>query len=134
METGMPASIRYRLKVIILTSFVAGTVRAASPEEAAFLAENQVAMDRMMADMAIHPTGDIDHDFVAMMIPHHQGAIDMALAELRDGHNEALRRIAQGIIVEQRQEIVAMHLIAGDTDPAAPAVTRAHHHETGTTP
>ncbi|MDB5832919.1 MAG: hypothetical protein JWR14_2749 [Caballeronia sp.] len=45
--------------------------------------------------MLIKPSGDIDRDFTVMMIPHHQGAIDMAQAELRDGHNEQLRRIAQ---------------------------------------
>ena len=39
----------------------------------------------MMADMAIKPTGDVDRDFVAMMVPHHQGAIDMAQAVLRYG-------------------------------------------------
>ena len=51
--------------------------------------------------------GNIDRDFVAMMTPHHQGAIDMAVIELRYGKNERLRRIAQEIIVEQRQEIDA---------------------------
>lgn len=45
--------------------------------------------------MLIKPSGDIDRDFTVMTIPHHQGAIDMAQAELRDGHNEQLRRIAQ---------------------------------------
>jgi len=53
--------------------------------EAAFLSENDAAMTRMMADMTIRPTGDVDRDFVAMMIPHHQGAIDMAKALLRHG-------------------------------------------------
>ncbi len=48
-----------------------------------------------------------------MMAPHHQGAIDMAQAELRYGHNEQLRRLAQEIIVEQQQEIVAMRLGTG---------------------
>jgi uncharacterized protein (DUF305 family) len=61
--------------------------------------------------------GDVDRDFVAMMIPHHQGAIDMAQAELRHGGNEQLRRIAQGIIVEQQQEVVAMHLALGQPLP-----------------
>ena len=46
--------------------------------EAPFLAENDAAMNKMMADMAVKPTGDVDRDFVAMMVPHHQGAIDMA--------------------------------------------------------
>jgi uncharacterized protein (DUF305 family) len=44
------------------------------------------------------------------MIAHHQAAIDMAQAELRHGHNEQLRRLAQEIIVDQQQEIVAMRL------------------------
>ena len=81
-----------------------GIAQADSPRvpaaEAPFLAENRSAMDRMMAGMSITPSGDVDHDFVAMMIPHHQGAIDMAQAELRHGHNEQLRRIAQEIIVD----------------------------------
>jgi hypothetical protein len=50
----------------------------------------------------------VDHDFAATMIPHHQGAIEMAQAELRCGRNEQLRRIAQEIIVEQQQEIAAI--------------------------
>ena len=58
-----------------------------------------------------------DADFTAMMIPHHQGAIDMAVAYLRHGRNEQLRRIAQGIIVEQQQEIAAMRLALGQAPP-----------------
>ena len=46
--------------------------------EGPFLAENDAAMKKMMSDMAAKPTGDVDADFVAMMVPHHQGAIDMA--------------------------------------------------------
>ena len=72
-----------------------------------------------MADMAVKPTGDVDRDFVAMMIPHHQGAIDMAQAVLRYGRNEQLRRLAQEIIVKQQQEIAAMRLALGDPLPAA---------------
>jgi len=44
------------------------------------------------------------------MIPHHQGAIDMALVELRYGKDERLKRLAQEIIVAQKQEIEVMHL------------------------
>jgi uncharacterized protein (DUF305 family) len=52
-------------------------------------------MDTMMKGMDVKPTGDIDADFAAVMIPHHhRGAIDMALSELRYGRNEQLRRIA----------------------------------------
>ncbi len=92
--------------------------------EKPFLDENLTAMDRMMAGMAVKPTGDVDADFAAMMIPHHQGAIDMAIAELRHGKNERLRRIAQEIIVDQQQEIAAMQQALGHDLPAsAPAPT-----------
>jgi hypothetical protein len=95
------------------------------PDEAAFLAENGAAMDKMMAGMNIRPTGDVDADFAAMMIPHHQGAIDMAMVELRYGKNEQLRRISQEIIVDQQQEIVAMRLALGQPlPPPAPAPTQ----------
>ena len=67
-------------------------------------------MTKMMIDMGINPSGDVDTDFVAMMVPHHQGAIEMAQAELRYGRNEPLRRMAQEIIVTQLQEITAMRL------------------------
>ena len=85
--------------------------------EAPFLAENAAAMDKMMQDMAVKPTGDIDRDFVAMMVPHHQGAIDMAQALLRYGRNEQLKRLAQEIIVTQQQEIAAMRLAVGEPLP-----------------
>jgi hypothetical protein len=109
--------------------------QAAPPEERAFLAENEAAMNKMMSAMEVKPSGDIDRDFVAMMAPHHQGAIDMAVLELRYGKNEQLRRIAQEIIVSQMQEIAAMKLAIGEQIPAsAPAPTQAsrppaeHHH------
>jgi uncharacterized protein (DUF305 family) len=89
--------------------------------EAAYLAENDAAMNKMMADMEIKPTGDVDRDFVAMMTPHHQGAIDMALAVLKYGKNEQLKRIAQEIIVDQQQEIAAMKLAIGDPLPPSGA-------------
>jgi hypothetical protein len=95
--------------VTATTAFAAGPGKEiAASTEAPFLKENSDAMMKMMDGMGVEPSGDIDQDFVAMMIPHHQGAIDMAQAELRYGKNERLRRIAQEIIVEQQQEIVAM--------------------------
>lgn len=97
---------------------------ASTPQEA-FRAENDAAMDRMMAAMDVKPSGDIDRDFALMMIPHHQGAIEMAQAELRHGKNEQLRRIAQEIIVDQQQEIAAMQLAIGaELSPSAPAPTQ----------
>ena len=110
---------------------------ALSAEESAFLHENDAAMTKMMNDMAAKPTGDVDRDFVAMMNPHHQGAIDMAMIELRYGKNEQLRRIAQEIIVDQMQEIAAMKLAIGEpatdttpapTQPQSVPVANVHHH------
>jgi Domain of unknown function (DUF305) len=95
---------------------------AVSGDESPFLKENQVAMAKMMNGMSVEPTGNIDRDFVAMMTPHHRGAIDMAVIELRYGENEQLRRIAQEIIVDQMQEIAAMKLAVNapvtDSQPA----------------
>jgi Domain of unknown function (DUF305) len=88
----------------------AGAGQSQLVDETAYLAENDAAMTKMMGGMSIRPSGDVDQDFAAMMIPHHQGAIEMAQAELRHGRNEKLRRIAQEIIVEQQQEIAAMRL------------------------
>jgi uncharacterized protein (DUF305 family) len=85
-----------------------------APSEKPFLDANDAAMKTMMSGMAIRPSGDVDADFAAMMIPHHQGAIDMAKAELQYGTNERLRRIAQEIIVDQQQEIAAMRLAVSD--------------------
>lgn len=67
----------------------------------------------MLAAANVEPSGDADADFVAAMIPHHQGAIDMARAELRHGQNEQLRRLAQEIIVTQQQEIMVMRMAIG---------------------
>jgi hypothetical protein len=89
--------------------------------EEPFLSENDAAMNKMMADMTVKPTGDVDRDFVAMMVPHHQGAIDMAKAVLRYGRNEQIRRVAQEIVVTQQQEIVAMRLAVGEQLPASAA-------------
>jgi uncharacterized protein (DUF305 family) len=84
------------------------------------------AVARMHMAMNVPFSGDADRDFARMMIPHHQGAIDMALVELRFGKNEHLRRLVQGIIVEQQQEIALMHLALGDAlPPGAPAPTQA---------
>ncbi|GAA7767566.1 MULTISPECIES: DUF305 domain-containing protein [Cupriavidus] len=102
---------------------LAGTATGSDAER--FAAENEVAMTRMMDGMSVHPSGNVDEDFAAMMIPHHQGAIDMAMAELRYGKNEQLRRIAQEIIVDQMQEIAAMRLALGQPlPPSAPAPTQ----------
>jgi uncharacterized protein (DUF305 family) len=79
-----------------------------TPSAESFTSLMMQAMERMHKDMNIVPSGDPDRDFAAMMIPHHQGAIEMAKVELQFGKNPMLRRLAQGIIVEQLQEIEVM--------------------------
>jgi uncharacterized protein (DUF305 family) len=91
------------------------------------------AMDRMTRDMAIPHSGDPDRDFAAMMIPHHQGAIDMAKVQLQFGRDPILRRLAQGIIVEQQQEIDLMRLELSrlplsPSDSAVSPTNQTHSH------
>ena len=93
----------------------------AAPGEGAFWKENDAAMVRMMKEMDGKPTGDVDKDFVDMMVPHHQGAIDMAEAVLKYGKNERVRRLAQEIIVTQQEEIAAMRMAVGEKLPASVA-------------
>jgi uncharacterized protein (DUF305 family) len=90
-----------------------------APRTGAFRASREkpfaVLLDEAMAIMhegmnQVSQTGNPDHDFATMMIPHHQGAIDMAKVELVYGKDPALRRLAQEIIVTQEQEIEVMHV------------------------
>jgi len=89
----------------------------AAPAE--FTASTDKTFDQLMADamsvmhkgMHTAPqTGDPDRDFVTMMIPHHQGAIDMAKALLLSGKVSQMRRLAQEIITDQQSEIQLMQL------------------------
>ena len=104
--------------------------------EASFMAENQAAMSKMMKDMAVKPSGNVDADFTAMMIPHHQGAVDMAEAELHYGHNEKLRRIARNIIAGQRRQIDAMKAALGRplSEGTSSATQSGHASQDGTRP
>src|SRR6266436_4011163 len=112
------------MAVFALALLSAAACLSTGPEEAPFLAKSNAAMTRMMAGMKIRPFNDVDRDFVAMMVPHHQGAIDMAKAELSYGHNEPLRGLAQEIIVTQEQEIVVMRHALGELIP--PSVPSSH--------
>jgi uncharacterized protein (DUF305 family) len=94
------------------------STRTVLPKESSFLSENAGAMKKMMADMTIKPSGDIDRDFVEMMVPHHQGAVDMAKAELEYGHNKKLLGIARKIVAMQQRQIKEMRdAIADDGAP-----------------
>jgi uncharacterized protein (DUF305 family) len=65
-------------------------------------------MDRMMKDMMVPYTGDADVDFVRGMIPHHQGAIEMAKVVLEHGKNPEIRKLAEEIVKAQEGEIAWM--------------------------
>jgi hypothetical protein len=91
--------------------------------EPTFYSEMTKVNARMHAGMEVASSGDVDRDFMRMMIPHHQGAIEMALLQLKYGHDEKLNRLAQSIIVEQGQEIAYMRLLL---DPPPGAATAAN--------
>jgi Domain of unknown function (DUF305) len=88
-----------------------------TPVESTFYSEMMTVNARMHEAMEIIPSGNVDRDFMRMMIPHHQGAIDMAVVVLKHGRDERLRRLAQSIIVEQGQEIAYMRALL-DAPPA----------------
>jgi uncharacterized protein (DUF305 family) len=78
---------------------------------AKFMQAMEASMTQMDRGMAAAPMNDnVDHDFATMMIPHHQGAIEMAKAELAYGRDPVMRRLAEEIIVDQQSEIAAMQL------------------------
>jgi uncharacterized protein (DUF305 family) len=79
-----------------------------SANEPASTREFRVANDKMHRDMNIRFTGDADRDFAAGMIPHHQGAIDMARVVLRHGKDPEMRRLAESIIAAQEAEITQL--------------------------
>ena len=80
------------------------TKPVATPADRAFAA----SMKTMMTSMNVKPTGKPDKDFALMMIPHHQGAIDMAKVELQYGTDPELRQLATDIVAAQDKEIAQM--------------------------
>ncbi len=79
------------------------------PEFIRFMDEMNAGMDKMMKDMhSPGYTGNPDVDFLAMMIPHHEGAIEMARLILIYGTDPLVRKLAADIIATQRVEIETM--------------------------
>ena len=86
-----------------------GMVMPAKPGAVPAEGSMMTAMDRMSRDMAAVPmTGDADRDFVGMMLPHHQGAVDMAHYELAHGKDPAMLKLARAIVAAQDKEIAMM--------------------------
>lgn len=95
-----------------------GEGSTAAPEAGATAAMMQ-SMDRMHAEMnELRVSGDIDRDFVALMVPHHQSGVDMARVYLETGTDPELRRIAQQIITSQEAEIGHMRAEIGNEKPS----------------
>jgi len=107
-----------RAVLLILIPFVALAARRQVPQTHGQMAmkdpnweELMRSMDRMHAAMtSIQPSGVDDTDFVQVMLPHHQAAIDMAKSELIYGNDPQIRRLAQEIIIDQQSEIQLMQL------------------------
>ncbi len=102
----------FRFIVVLLAVAIAIPVAATMPLHHSAVS---MALDQAMSTMhtamdQVQMTGKPDTDFAAMMIPHHQGAIEMAKIELQYGTDLRLRRLAQEIIVTQQSEIDLMQL------------------------
>jgi uncharacterized protein (DUF305 family) len=101
-------SARIRFVLLCFTgALLSSCQRSDSPADAA-LAQSMTAMHSAMHDVSL--IGKSDADFALMMIPHHQGAVEMAKVELQFGADPVLRRLAQEIIITQQSEIDVMKL------------------------
>jgi uncharacterized protein (DUF305 family) len=80
----------------------------AAPAASASNDAYKTAMDTMMSAMTVPYTGDADVDFAKSMIPHHNGAIDMAKVVLKFGKNAEIRKLAEGVVAAQDGEIAFM--------------------------
>jgi len=87
--------------------------------EPASTREFRAVNDRMHRDMNIRFTGNADRDFAAAMIPHHQGAIEMARVQLRHGTDPEMRRLAEEVIRAQESEIAQLRAFLARTAPPA---------------
>jgi uncharacterized protein (DUF305 family) len=77
---------------------------ADSPASKAYAEANA----KMHSDMAIAYSGNADADFIRGMIPHHQGAIDMARIVLEHGTDPEVRKLAEAVIAAQEAEVAWM--------------------------
>jgi uncharacterized protein (DUF305 family) len=114
----------FALLLVLTSSFLAlawqGTAHPPGNDAGAGVAWPELGrgMEKMQVEMmSIKPSGNNDVDFVRLMLPHHQAAIDMAKAELAYGKDPQLRRLAQEIITDQESEAELMHLWLKQHEP-----------------
>ncbi len=113
ISTVQAAAALLMIAVLLPTqSIQAGEMKSMNmPAKAAATAADKAfaaSMQTMMKGMNVKPTGNPDKDFVLMMMPHHQGAIDMAKVELQYGTDPQLRQLATNIVTAQEKEIAEM--------------------------
>lgn len=89
--------------------------------------EYMAAHESMMRNMAMPYTGDADVDFRVQMIPHHQGAIDMARVAMRHAKDPWTRQLAESVIVEQQREIAEMQAWLARRGATVPPGGQPHH-------
>ena len=94
-----------KIRTFLLTAALLLTAGGVQAGEAQSL---KAVNAKMMKDMNVPLTGNADRDFVAMMLPHHQGAIDMAKAEIQYGKDPELILMAQHIVRSQQKDIAQM--------------------------
>ncbi|MDP4022172.1 DUF305 domain-containing protein [Methylobacterium sp. NEAU 140] len=103
-----------------------GTARGSAADTPA-TRDYEAAHAQMMRGMAVPYTGDPDVDFRIQMIPHHQGAIDMAQVALRHAQDPWTRQLAESVIVEQQREIAEMRAWLARRGIDAPAGGQPSH-------
>jgi uncharacterized protein (DUF305 family) len=111
----LAAGVAITMVCASLTTDVKSELLSASRPANEFDGALRAVMVRMDAGMCVTPSGDADRDFARAMIPHHQGAIEMARLELLYGRDARLRRLAQGIVVEQSQEIALLRSLVASS-------------------
>jgi uncharacterized protein (DUF305 family) len=120
--------VRVSLRFAVVLVWISAFAIPADPQGSHSRGENTTSsstwselvgcMEKMHVAMAsVESSGNSDADFVALMLPHHQAAIDMAKTQLLFGKDPQMRRLAQEIIADQRSEIELMQLWIKQHEP-----------------